>query len=351
MGFWRDFFLGPAPIVSVASPFAPQDSLHQLLVSELYPEHDTTLTLTRDSALRVPAVKRAHDITCGVLAGMPWRQYAGEAEAKQQPPWLVTSDSGIAPRTLRWGVVSDLFMNGWGAIGFAMDEPGKPADAMHVPFGWWSVDENGHVTLDDRIPSRYHDHVAAIPLGYGSNGILNDAARTIRAAQAIESAYQDRVDNPTALTVLTLQGDRWDGATWDEREELRQKWMEGRKSKNGATAMKPDYVTVDFPGTIATDLFENARNGVRLDIANHTGIPAGLLEGSKQGGGTDIKYSGVSNGATRNELWDFGLAKYADAIGGRLSLDDVCPSGESIRVDPSAYLSVPNPTQPQTSED
>lgn len=119
--------------------------------------------------------------------------------------------------------------------------------------------------------------------------------------------------------------------------------------------MKPDWVTVDTnAGTLPTDLFESGRNGNRLDLANHAGLPASLLEGVRQGGsggGTEMRYTGVQNGAQRSELWDFGLSKYPEAVAARLSLDDVCPPGESIRVDTSRFLTAPNPPEQQTSED
>lgn len=352
MGFWRDFFLGPTPApVSVTTPWSPQDSLEQITVQELWHGHDLSGTITRDTALRIPAVKRAHDIVCGVLSRMPWRQYDGDAEISDQPAWLVTTESGVAPRNLRWGVYSDLFMHGWAVVGFHLDGAGAPDDALHIPFGWWTLNADGTITVNDAIPSRYRGRLVPISLGYGSNGILNDGRDTMIAARTIEAAYRDRIENPIAQTILTLTGDRWDGWTKTERESFRQQWIKGRSSAGGATAMKPDWVTVDFPSSIPSDLFESGRNAARLDLANHAGVPAALLEGSKQSGGGDIHYSTEAGGATRNELWDFGLVKYADAVEARLSLDDVCPKGQSIRVDPSAYLTVPTPTTPLTSED
>ncbi len=85
-----------------------------------------------------------------------------------------------------------------------------------------------------------------------------------------------------------------------------------------------------MPGQIAVDLYESGRNAVRLDIANHTGTPASLLEGTRQagGGGTDIRYTGVANGAMRGELWEYGSAKgFTLAFEARMSLDDIVPSG------------------------
>ncbi|WP_417561865.1 hypothetical protein [Microbacterium sp.] len=359
MGFW-DFITGgqtlAAPVLPV-SPWAPSSDIDSILVSQLWPEHDTASTITRDTALRIPGVKRAHDVTCGVLSRMPWRLMNDEVEVADQAAWLVTTQTGIPPRNLRWGVVSDLFMNGWAVIGFETGPDDLPVDALHIPFGWWSIGPDGTVRVAEHaagsIPARYRDRLVPIALGYGSNGMLNDAVDAMRAARTIEAAYRDRIENPIAQTVLTIARDMWDYWTPDERETFRKKWIASRSAPGGATSLKPDWVTVDYPSSIPADLFESGRNGSRLDLANHAGIPAGLIEASRQGGsgGTEMHYSGVANGASRNELWDYGLAKYADAIEARLSLDDVCAPGLSVRVDTSNFLTVPQPATGPTSED
>lgn len=353
MGFWRDVFLGtPAPMPSLTSPFSPQDSLEAAVIGDLWAgKAGAPAILTRDTALRLPAVKRSHDITCGVLARMQWKQYDNAAQLAAQPTWLVNSQTGIAPRNLRWGVVSDLFMGGWAVIGFELGEDGYPIDALHIPAGWWTVETDGTITVNDAVAPRFRQRVIAISLGYGSNGMLVDGRDSINDGRIIEASYRDRIENPIAQTVLTIEGARWDGWSKREREDFRKLWIQGRQAASGATALKPDWVSADYSGNLPADLFESGRNANRLDIANHAGIPADMLEGSKQGGGSNIHYSTEVGGASRNELWDFGLAKYADAIESRLSLDDVCRPGESIRVDTGDYLTSPTPAEPPTSED
>ncbi|MGP6170621.1 hypothetical protein ACTU6V_05370 [Microbacterium sp. A204] len=351
MGLWSFLTGGPAYAPLPVTPFSPQDSLQEITVAQLWPEHDTTKTLTDQTVLRIGPVKRSYEIVCGVLARMPWRQYDANGETATQPQWLVNTQTGIAPRNLRYGVVGDLFLHGWAVIGFELGADRYPIDALHIPFGWWTMEQDGRITVDKSIATKYQQRVVAINLGYGSNGLMVDGVDALRDARAIGAAYRDRIDNPIAQTILSVSSEEWRGWSKVEREQFRQAWIKGRASSNGATAMKPDFVTVDMPGAIPSDLFESGRNANRLDIANHAGVPADLLEGSKQSGGGDIHYSTEAGGEQRNELWDFGLAKFADAIEARLSLDDICPPGLSLRLDTSHYLTAPNPTTPLTSED
>lgn len=355
MGFIRDLFLGPAASAvtgGLLSWYSPQDSIHSLFVADALPVAPDAIT--RDTAFRVPAVDKAHDVICSIIADMPWATYQGDTRKADQPEWLTNTKTGIPPYDLRWAVTSDLFMSGWAAIGFELGADGLPVDALHIPRALWNIGPDGSIQINAQIDPRYRQRVVPIRLGYGKNGMLVDALGDIKDARTIADAYRDRIDNPIAQTVLTVEADTWDRWTWDEREQFRQKWIAARSAAGGAVAMKPSYITVDTGGAIPTDLFETGRNANRLDLANHAGLPASMLEAVRQGGsggGTEMRYTGVQNGAQRSEVWDFGLKKYAAAIAARLSLDDVCAPGESIRVDTSAFLTVPTPPQQQTSED
>ncbi|MFE6733421.1 hypothetical protein [Microbacterium sp. NPDC057650] len=358
MGFWS--FLAPARSVPLAgsatggllSWYSPQDSIETLFIADALPVAPDAVT--RDTALRVPAVKRAHDIICTVIADMPWFAYDGDTRLTDQPEWLVNTATGIPPRDLRWAVTSDLFLSGWAAIGFKLGPDNLPVDALHIPRALWTLENDGTITVNAAVNRDYLQRVVPIRLGYGSNGLLFDGVQDIKDARAIRDAYRDRINNPIALTVLTLAAEKWD--SWDDTERVafRKAFMDGRTAEGGSTVLKPDWVTIDTPGTIATDLFESGRNANRLDIANQSGLPASMLEAVRQGGGgggTEMRYTGVQNGGQRSEVWDFGVSKYASAIQARLSLDDVCAPGQSIRVDSTGFLSVPQPTEQQTSED
>lgn len=343
----------PAPPLSILSPWSPQDSIVTWAIDDALGGllDSSAVPITRETALRVPGVKRGHGLTCSMLADIPFFEMDGDERTTEQPKWLTNSASGVSPYHRMFGAASDWFFNGWACFGFTEDKD----DCLHIPYGMWKMDpETGVIFVEsDRVDEKYKAHLVAVPLGFGENGLLVDGVDTIRQARNVEAAYQQRLDNPIPLTVLTMDADRWDGSTPEERANLRDEWNEGRK-KN-ATAMKPTWLQVDMPGQVQTDLYETGRNAVRLDIANHIGLPASILEGVRQGGGgggTEIRYSGVQNGGSRSELWDFGLAKrMLRAFEARMSLDDICPPGLSIRGDLSNFQAIPAPNTTPTSED
>lgn len=339
----------PTVPLAIASPWQPTDALTQWAAEALY-ETEGVEFMTRDIALRIPGVKRAHGIHCTTFAELPFFEMNGDTRTDDQPEWLTNSRSGVSPYHMKYGIASDLFFNGWACIGFTAGF----TDAMHIPYGMWGIDADGYITVTETIPEQYRAYPVAIPLGYGENGLLADGLDTLRQARAIDKAYNDRLGNPVPLTILDIPWDVWSGWTREERQEFRAEWIKNRRGSDGSVAMKPQTFGVDMPGATSVDLFEQGRNANRLDIANHTGTPASLLEGTRQGGGggSEIRYSGVQNGATRNELWDYGLAKrFTLAFESRMSLDDVCPPGLSIRADLSSMLAAPHPNTNPTSED
>lgn len=349
----------PAATVGITSPWSPQDSLETFTAEALKGVlgDGKDQRLTREVALRIPGVKRAHGIVCTQFAGIPFFQMAGDARDADQPKWLTTSASGISPYHRNYGAASDWFFYGWACFGFtAVPADDADADCLHIPYGLWRMDGDGLIHCDsDLVDEKYKVYLVAIPLGYGENGLLVDGKDTLNQARKIEEAYLNRLDNPIPLTVLTLEDNLYFGYNKRERTEIRDEWNEGRRTN--ATALKPASMKVDLPGAaVETNLYESGRNAVRLDIANHSALPASLLEGVRQGGsggGTEMRYQGVGeNGAARSELWDFGPAKrMLLAFQARASLDDIVPSGKSIRGDLTNMFATPDPTTTPTSED
>lgn len=343
---WRNPFGSlSTPTLAVQSPWAPPDELVTFAAEEVLGAMSANGAVTREIALRVPGVKRAHGIHCSIVAGLPFFQMTGDDRTDPQPKWLTNSDSGISPYHRMYGVASDLFMRGWACLGFTSDLD----DAIHIPYGLWGIDDNGAVTINDSIPAKYRARAVAIPLGYGSNGILVDGIDSVRAARAIDRAWIDRIENPVPQTNLHITDPAYDQLTKREKRKIIKEWNENRRASGGATTMTQSFLTVESLGTADVNLFEKGRNAVRLDLANHTAVPASLIEGSKDGSGSDIEYS---NGETTpNELYNFGTKNFVQAIEARLSLDDVCPPGDSIRADLSEFQATTSPSINPTSVD
>lgn len=340
-----------APL-SIASPWAPRDTLVTWAIDDALGAllDRRELTLSREIALRIPGIARAHGIVCTQLAGIPLFQMDEAQRTPEQPAWLTSSQSGVAPYHRMYGAASDWFFNGWACFGFTatMD------DCLHIPYGLWKIDPDGQVEVEDeRVPEAFKALMIPVPLGYGENGVLVNGADTIRQARNIEAAYQQRLENPVPLTVLTVDGEVYDRWSDEDLDAFQDSWNEGRRKNS--TAVKPSYVGVDMPGQVQVDLYETGRNGVRLDIANHTSLPASILDGVRQGGGgggTEMRYQGVANGASRSDLWEFGLARrMLLAFEARMSLDDIVPSGLSIRGDLTSLNALPAENTNPTSED
>ena len=341
--------------IAVASPWAPTDSLTQIVVDELFVGPDSAnVPITRDIALRIPGVKRAHSIHVKQFAAIPFYVMDNDVRAEKQPSWLTSSASGVSPYHRMHGVGSDMFFQGWACLGFDRSPLEQDADCIHVPYGAWGIDPStGRPWISsDIVPARYAAYPVVISAGYGDNGLLVDGIDTLREARQIEDAYKRRLDDPVPLTILNIPQTTWESWTKEERIAYRDQWVEGRRKSS--TALKVAEFPVEMPGQIAVDLYESGRNAVRLDIANHTGTPASLLEGTRQagGGGTDIRYTGVANGAMRGELWEYGSAKgFTQAFEARMSLDDIVEPGMSIRGDLTNMQAIPAPNTNPTSED
>lgn len=342
----------PSVPTAPVSPWASQSSLQVALESELFGTN--TEAITRDIAMRVGPLKRAVQIHASIVGAMPLIQYkatvkdgvkVGEA-VETQPRWLQNSNSGIPPLIRTKGLVKDLALEGWALLGCELATDGTIADAIHIPKAThWQFTSAGVVEFTKLVDPRYLGKLILIPLG--DNGILIDGVDTIRQARALDIARRIRLESPPAGTELHITSDEFDGMS--AKEQMKEVKAYADQRRKTSVSMTKSYIDVKEHSGEAIDLFDSATNSIRLDIANHTGVPASIIEGAKATGGGDMNYTG--KGDERSELYDLGSRDYADAIAARLSLDDVCPEGEYIAFDTSEAFALPTPTTPPVRED
>jgi hypothetical protein len=281
--------------------------------------------VTRESALQIPAIKKARDILVGAIAGAALKELADGVEVDTY--WLRNSRSGISPWHRMAYVVDDLLFYDWSLLAVERDGD-RITDAVRVPWDRWHADEyTGEIRVDDRVRSA--DEVVLIP-GSGSGGLLTAGAPTIRGYRALERAWIGRAQNPIPLVELhQITDDQLDD---DEIDTLVSDWSAARTSPTGSVGFTDNRVEVRVHGTVSADLFEQGRNAAVLDIARLTGVPASLLDGAQ----TNASLTYVTSEGKRSEFDALSLPQWTDPIEARLSLDDVSPEGHVIRFDKAA---------------
>ncbi len=319
---------------TLASPIAPANSLEQAIVGDFFGEIPAEV-ITEQIALRVPEVKRALQAHTSLVAPLHFTVYRDGLEA-EQPFWVANSASGISPYIRNKGTVKDLFLYGWALWGAEIGDGDLPKDFIHIPRDFWSVAADGSIEVDESIPARFRQRLVMIPLG--ANGLLADGIDSIRQARALELARQTRLAAPPAATELHLTDSKFDEMTKAEKEALSKSYSENRNKYS--VAVTPSYIDVKDHQANTVDLFEAAMNSLRIQMANHAGVPASFIEGGREGGeGSSITYS--NENTKQSELWVFGSAEFAYAITARLSMDDVVGPNAEVRADLSSFMNPP----------
>lgn len=336
-----DALLKPSRLTGTAPVVLGLESPNQTssLAKVVYAEYFTGQLgeVTRESALSIPAVKKARDTYVGIVAGLQLREYENGVEVDQ--PWLYRTQTGVSCWHRTAYIFDDLFFYDWSALAVKRDDTGQIIDAVHIPFGKWQVNDDGTVTVNFQ-PAADRE-VILIP-GNGSGGILKAGASTIKGALALEKAWIGRAQNPIPLIELhQLTDDQLDD---DEIDDIVSQWAAARVSATGAVGFTDNRIEVRVHGTVSTDLFEQGRNAIVLDIARLTGMPAALLDGSMST--ASLTYSTTEG--KRSEFDDYSLPMWTDPIEARLSLDDVSAPGRVIRFDRSGRTATaaPSLTQP-----
>lgn len=301
------------------------------------------MPVTRAEAMSVPAVVKARHLICTTLARHPLRVFEGSTMLDEQPAWLDSTGTQTHPNTRMLWTLDDLVFAGWSlwAVERAGSDKADPiTDAVRVPPEWWQFNGAGEI----EVGSEPAEDGSVILFSGPFEGLLEAAATTIRGARDIERAWVGRVRSP--IPAIDLHQTTDEQLEDDEIEALIDAWASARRDPEGAIAYTPHNIQANALGTEGSSgssaLFVEGRNAVRLDVANFTGLPAALLDGSMAT--ASLTYSTTEG--KRNEFADYSVGMWSDPIESRLSMDDVLPTGQRMAFDLSAYLT---PTQPTTS--
>ncbi|MGV8973389.1 MAG: phage portal protein [Rhodoglobus sp.] len=329
----RAFFGFGTPAIS--SPFS-DGQLQQIVWSEVFGTN--TVPLSRMEALTVPALLKARNLICATVAKLPLRAQDKNgvlADAKQ-PAWLYRTDGAISPFLRMFYTIDDLLFYGRALWSVTRGSDGFILTAEWVPIARWKVTPEGSILVDDKPVNS--DDVIYFPAASG--GLLDTSAVSIRAAAAIGQAVANRASTPVPIMEIHATG-IGDPITKKEAKAVVTDYNAARRDPEGATVFTPASVELVSHGDKADAGFMvEAQNSVRLNVANITGLPASVLDGSTAT--ASLTYSTQEG---RNVEFLDSLALWMETIAGRLSANDVVPNGQSVAFDiGDATAPVPSPT-------
>lgn len=280
------------------------------------------LTINRSEAMSLPPVTKARSIIVSQIAPAPLVCLDENGVAAEQPKWLQHTDGQLSPYHRMLWTLDDLIFAGislWGVT----REDGQIVDAERIPLEWWETTADGSIHVQgDEV-----DESEVILFTAATEGLLEIATRSFRGAVALEHEWVRRAKSPIPVVEIreTVETNLED----EEVEGIVQTYIDARADDNGTVAFIPFGLELHAHGETAPNLAIEARNFVKVDVANFTGLPAEALDGSLST--ASLTYS--TQEGSRNEILDYAIAYWSDPIAARLSQDDVVPSGQRVRFD------------------
>jgi Phage portal protein len=286
------------------------------------------------AARQVPAIKRARDLICGTLGGIPLQMVDSDNEIQTNS--LLDQPENDVPRSVTWTRLYE--------------------DLLFFGIGWWRVEENdyrGYPTKIKRIDpekvsvkdgkvwvnGRQVQNDQVIRFDSPNGPLLADGARAIKTLLRLESAAAKYSEDPMPQGYFAPT----EGADPLEDEDivaLLTAWKTARQ--RGATGYVPAalaYKDVSFsPEQLQ---MSSARDHAVKEIARLTGISAEDLAVST----TSRTYFNAQQ--ARQERINDVLAPFSSAVTDRLRMRDITPRGYSVRADFSGFLRADDQTRLQ----
>lgn len=298
--------------------------------------------VTRAEAMSCPAVAKARHVIVGQLSGLPLVAMKGADTLpdQDQPTWLYRTDGVMSPwHRMAW-TLDDLLFTGWSLWLVTRGSEQQILTADRVDVDAWEFDNDGHILIDSEPVQSSQVILFAGP----GEGLCSFATRTIRAYRRTEDAWQGKVRNPVPIIELHSNDD--DALTDDEAREYVDAFSAARLDVNGAVAWTPQSIDLRVHGDSDSAMYIAARNALRTDVANCTGLPTAALDGSV----ATASLTYVTQEGKFSELAE-GLRLWLEPIEARLSQDDCVPRGQRVRFDTGDRLSVaPSPTGPEVQD-
>lgn len=312
-------------------------------------------TVTRKTAMRVPAIRRGRNLIAGTIGTLPLVGHREDPVTGDVSPvdrnsstarLLRTLDPTTTPAyTLTW-LVDDLMFYpcSWWRVrdreAVGGERIGYPVSVERLTRERVQVLANGRVLVDGK-PEQDRN---LIRFDSPDGGMLADdgAGPVIRLAVALMFAAQRQADDDWSGLVLrlaegadelsTVPGSANDGTDRSQVDALLDTWELARQRRSTAylnRAVDPEKISVGA----ADRQLKELSDWVSSELARLLNLPAGRI-GAPQG--TGMTYTNTES--DRRDLVDTTLALYLTAIYQRLSMPDVTPTGTAVAWDLTGYL-------------
>lgn len=345
MGVLRSLFTGrPDPVLEAAKAGPDFTVMPDSGVLYGTPTLDDyiyrTGRITREEALRVPAVKRARDLICGAIGQFPLRflDPNGKPAVNFTPNLFQQPEAGVAPSVTWTRAIEDMLLDeraflrvvstGW---------HGRPIEVHRLESDTVSVQPK-YVQYREGSALVWPDVPGLIRIDSPNPGILSSPA--VRACIALERATLKFVDGAPPLDYFT-PADGIDPGDSDEIREILDDWQTARQTRS--TGYVPAALNYNVAGWEPEKLqLATVREFAITEVARLTGLDAEDLSVST----TSRTYFNAQD-RRRVRIEDV-LGPYMTAVEGRLSMGDVSPYGYTAAFDTSNYLRLDDLSAAQT---
>lgn len=286
----------------------------------------------RATALSVPAVKRARDLICSLVASAPFVEITPDNQRIPARPFLANPDKTTPRANIMAKTVADLMFDSM-AVWFITSryaEDDRPATAKHIPISAVDIQTDAYNDIVKvSINGQEVDQRNVIIFEALSGGILNSGARAIWTSVHLEKAVQKFAKTPLPNVKVKNSGPKLDQ---DQVDDLMGYYEAALANK--ATLYEGRDVDVNPIGWNPEQLgLNSARQAQAVEIARLTGVPAWYLYADP---GSSMTYS--NNTQARLDLYSLAITPYTTVIEQRLSMDDVTGRGTRVELDFSEFL-------------
>lgn len=314
--------------MELESPWASPNHLMQVLVDDKFPGE----SVTRASAMKVPAVSRCRRLIVGSIARLPLVATRDGEPLEKQPLWLSRTDKEISPFHRMVWTIDDLLFHGWSLWALERDADGRVISADRVPYELWGLDQSGRILYQGKqVDPR---EVCLIPSL--DEGVLVTGRDAILHAVELNRAAARAANTPSAN--IELHQTSGPPLPNHEIQNLVNSWANARRGANGGVAYTNQAIEVREHGSFDAHLVVDGRNAAAVDVARAMGIPAQMIDAQLPH--SSMTYRNSDN-LRNGEFVDFCLAPLMAAVCARLGMDDIAARGVAIEFDTSDLTGLP----------